>query len=588
MQRYTAPLNEIRYVLKALDYDQEVASLKPFQDFDLEMAMAIAETVAKICQDQLLPLNRVGDEEGLKFNPEDGSVTLPDGFREAYQTLVENGLMGLTGPAKYGAAGAPETLGIVFSEILTATNKSFSMAPGLTMGLVDALNHHASEEQKEEYLPKLVTGEWTGTMCLTEPQCGTDLGLISSKAVPQDDGSFKLTGTKIWITFGEHNLTDNILHFVLARTPDAPEGIRGISAFVVPKLLDDGSRNGIFCTGLEEKMGIHASPTCVMTMEDATGYMIGEPNKGMRSMFTMMNMARLYVGIEGIGLSEIAYQTALAFAKERRQGRSLNQERQETEEKADTILVHPDVRRMLLNVKVTTQALRVLAAMVGVEVEKSRHHEDEKVRQDADDFVQLMTPLIKSYGTERGFQNISEAMQVCGGAGYTTDWDIEQYMRDERIAMIYEGTNHIQALDLVGRKLALHGGRLLQTFQARAMGELQKCTAHEELNELCGEFQKAAGRLMEVTMMLAQKGPSDPEVAAAVASNYLNLFALTAMGYAWMRLARYAIESEASDVETRLKSARYFAQMILPETGLYKKLCEADKAVMMDFDEEEF
>ncbi len=588
MQRYTAPLNEIRYVLKALDYDQEVASLKPFQDFDLEMAMAIAETVAKICQDQLLPLNRVGDEEGLKFNPEDGSVTLPDGFREAYQTLVENGLMGLTGPAKYGAAGAPETLGIVFSEILTATNKSFSMAPGLTMGLVDALNHHASEEQKEEYLPKLVTGEWTGTMCLTEPQCGTDLGLISSKAVPQDDGSFKLTGTKIWITFGEHNLTDNILHFVLARTPDAPEGIRGISAFVVPKLLDDGSRNGIFCTGLEEKMGIHASPTCVMTMEDATGYMIGEPNKGMRSMFTMMNMARLYVGIEGIGLSEIAYQTALAFAKERRQGRSLNQERQETEEKADTILVHPDVRRMLLNVKVTTQALRVLAAMVGVEVEKSRHHEDEKVRQDADDFVQLMTPLIKSYGTERGFQNISEAMQVCGGAGYTTDWDIEQYMRDERIAMIYEGTNHIQALDLVGRKLALHGGRLLQTFQARAMGELQKCTAHDELNELCGEFQKAAGRLMEVTMMLAQKGPSDPEVAAAVASNYLNLFALTAMGYAWMRLARYAIESEASDVETRLKSARYFAQMILPETGLYKKLCEADKAVMMDFDEEEF
>lgn len=588
MQYYNPPLNEIRFLLEALDYDKEVAALEPFESFDLETSMAIADTVAKICVDKLLPLNKVGDEEGLKYDPETGDVTLPDGFREAYQILVENGLMGLTGPVEYGAAGAPETLGVVFSEILTATNKSFSMAPGLTMGLVDALAHHATEEQKEKYLSKLVTGEWTGTMCLTEPQCGTDLGLVSTKAEPQEDGSYKISGTKIWITFGDHNLTDNIIHFVLARLPDAPEGIKGISTFIVPKVLDDGTKNGVMCTGLEHKMGIHASPTCVITMEDATGYMVGEPNKGMRAMFTMMNMARLYVGIEGIGLSEIAYQTALAFCKDRRQGRSLNKERREMDAPADNILVHPDVRRLLLNIKSTTQAMRMLACMVGVDAEKARHHEDEQVRQDADDFVQLMTPIIKSYGTERGFQNISDAMQVCGGSGYTTDWNIEQYMRDERIAMIYEGTNHIQSLDLVGRKLALHNGRLLQTFQKRAMAEAEACAGHEELSPLVGAFQKAAGRLMEATMNLAQVGMKDPESAAAMASNYLNLFALTALGYAWMKMARYAIESDADDKATRIKTATFFAEYILPETGLYKRLCDAGKAPIMAFDESEF
>lgn len=589
MQYYNPPLNEIRFVLEALDYNNQVATLAPYKDtFDLETVMAVAETVAQICVDKLLPLNRVGDEEGLKYDPETGDVSLPDGFREAYQTLVENGLMGLTGPAEYGAAGAPEVLGVIFSEIITAVNKSFSMAPGLTMGLVEALEAHASEEQKAQYLGKLVTGEWTGTMCLTEPQCGTDLGLVSTKAEPQDDGSYKLSGTKIWITFGEHNLTDNIIHLVLARLPDAPEGTRGISTFIVPKVLEDGTRNNIKCTGLEEKMGIHASPTCVITMEEATGYLVGEPNKGMHSMFTMMNMARLYVGIEGIGLGEIAYQTALAFAKDRRQGRSLNKERREMDKPADNILVHPDVRRMFLNIKSTNQALRMLAVEVGVEAEKAHHHEDEKVREESDDFVQLMTPIIKSYGTERGFQNISDAMQICGGSGYTTDWNIEQYMRDERIGMIYEGTNHIQALDLVGRKLAMKNGRLLQNFQQRAMAEAAACGEHEELATLVGAFQKAAGRLMEATMNLAQKGMQDPESAAAVASNYLNLFALTALGYSWMKMARFAIESDAADKATRIKTANYFAEMILPETGLLKKLCEVGKDPIMAFEESEF
>ncbi len=588
MQYYKPPIQEIRYVFEALGFEEEVTSLEKFRDFDLETSMAIVETMANIGVEKLLPLNRVGDEEGLEFNPETQEVHLPEGFREAYQTLVENGVMGLTGPTEYGAAGAPEPLGICFSEIATSCNKSFSMCPGLNLGLADALDHHATKEQKDQYLEKLITGEWTGTMALTEPQCGTDLGLMTTKADPNDDGSFSVSGTKIWITFGEHNLTDNIIHFVLARLPDAPKGTRGISAFVVPKVLEDGTRNEVWCTGLEEKMGIHASPTCVMSFEGAKGFLVGEPHKGMRAMFTLMNMARLYVGVEGVGLGEISYQTALAFAKERRQGRSLDREKRQKEEAADTILVHPDVRRLLLNVKSTTQALRALGLSVGIEVEKSRHHPDEEVRKEAKDYVDLMTPLMKSYGTERGFQNISDAMQVCGGAGYTRDWNIEQYMRDERIAMIYEGTNHVQALDLIGRKLPKDNGRLLRNFQSRIMTELEACKEYEELKTLVEAVEKAAGRLAQVTMNVASVAMGDPEEGAAVASNYLNLFALTALGYAWLRLARYAVENDTDDRDTRVKTATYFAEMVLPETGLYKKLCEVGKAPMMAFSADEF
>ncbi len=588
MQYYNPPLKEIRFVMEALQFQEKVTSLAPYENFDLETSMAIIETTATICVDKLLPLNRLGDEEGLTFDPETGDVSLPDGFREAYQTVVQNGLMGLTGPVEYGGAGAPEALGIIFTELATACNKSFSMCPGLNLGLADALAHHSSEEQKKQYLPQLISGEWTGTMCLTEPQCGTDLRLIRSKAEPREDGSYSLSGTKIWITFGEHNLTDNIIHFVLARLPGAPEGTRGISAFIVPKILADGTRNDIKCTGLEEKLGIHASPTCVMTMEGATGFLVGEKNKGMRAMFTLMNMARLYVGVEGIGLSEISYQTALAFAKERRQGRSLNKDLREPEEEADNILVHPDVRRLLLNIQSTIQPMRGLAIEVAIEAERARHHEDEAVREEADDFVELMTPVIKSYFTERGFQNISDAMQVCGGAGYTKDWNIEQYMRDERIAMIYEGTNHVQALDLIGRKLPRKGGRLLQNFQKRVMAEIAACSEHQELASFIEAYQKAGGRLAAVTMNLAATGADDPEGAAAVASNYLNLFALNALGYSWLRLARHAIESDASDKSTRLKLADYFAQVVLPETGLYKKLCEVGKDPIMAFSADEF
>ncbi len=587
MQYYSPPVKEIRFVLEALDYEGEVCSMERFEFFDLETSMSIVQTMADIAVDELLPLNRKGDEEGLEFKPETNEVFLPEGFREAYQTLVKSGFMGLTGPSDYGGQAAPEALGICFTELATATNKSFSMCPGLNLGLADALDHHASEEQKEKYLPKLISGEWTGTMALTEPQCGTDLGLITTKADPNEDGTYSLKGTKIWITFGEHNLADNIIHFVLARLPDAPEGTKGISAFIVPKILDDGTRNEVYCTGLEHKMGIHASPTCVMSFEGAEGYLVGEPHKGMRAMFTLMNMARLYVGVEGVGLGEISYQTALAFAKDRRQGRSLDRDKREMDESADNILVHPDVRRMLLNIKSTTEALRALGISVGIEVEKARHHEDEEVAKKAQAYVDLMTPIIKSYGTERGFENISDAMQVCGGSGYTTDWNIEQYMRDERIAMLYEGTNHVQALDLVGRKLPMDNGRILMNFQQMAMAELEACKEHDELETLTSAFEKASGRLMEATMDLQAKAMEDREQAAAMASNYLNLFALVAMGYAWLKMVRYAVEEDTDNRATKIKTANYFAEMILPESGLYKKLCSVGKGPMMDFDPEE-
>ncbi len=589
MQYYKPPINDMMHCLRAFGYGERVHPLDAFKDFDESTVEMMLESSAKICTEELLPLNKPGDEQGLEWDPETGAVTTPDGFREAYQKLVENGLIGLTGPVEYGGSGGPEVLSVLYSEMATATNKSFSMCPGLTRGLIDALKAHGSEEQKDKYLTKLVTGEWSGTMCLTEPQSGTDLGLIRTKAEPQEDGSYSLTGTKIWITFGEHDLTDNIIHFVLARQPDAPEGIKGISAFLVPKVVD-GERNAIKCTGLEHKMGIHASPTCVMDMEGATGYLVGTPHKGMRSMFVMMNAARLHVGVEGIGLGEIAYQTSLAFAKDRRQSRSLDPDKQEQDAPADNILVHPDVRRMLLNVKTSTQALRGLATWLAVEYDVAHNHPDEDVRQEASDLVALLTPVIKSYGSERGFQNTSEAMQVTGGAGYTTDWNIEQYLRDVRIAMIYEGTNHIQALDLVGRKLPMKNGRLMQVFNARITEVIRAAKEDERLAEFVAPLKDISKKLGGVTMELAAKAMEDREIAGAIASPYLNLFAYTALAYVWVRRAKYALENEdtVANAESELKHARYFLTKVLPEHNSLLDIIESGKGNIMEFDVEEF
>lgn len=585
MQVYRAPVKEMRFLLEAFGYEQ-VSNLEPFKDYDLETAAALLEQASSFSTEKMLPTNGVGDVEGLKWDAETGAVTTPTGFKEVYAALRDNGFIGITGDPEYGGGGAPETLGIAMGEMSSSCNKSLAMCPGLTRGLIEALEAWGSDEQKQYYLPNLISGTWSGTMCLTEPQCGTDLGLVRTKAEPDGD-AYKVTGTKIWITFGEHDLTENIIHLVLARLPDAPEGIKGISTFLVPKFTADGKRNNVKCTGLEHKMGIKASPTCVIDMEEATGYLIGTPHKGMRTMFTMMNAARLHVGVEAISGAEIAYQTCLAFAKDRRQSRSLDKSKQDKSAPADNILVHPDVRRMVLNQKSTTEAMRGLAFWAAIQLDVSRHSTDEKAKQEASDLAALLTPIIKSYCTERGTANISEAIQVCGGSGYTTDWNIEQYYRDARITMIYEGTNHIQALDLVGRKLPMHNGRLVQLFAAKVTEMIRGSKEEPRMAEFIEPLKKISKILTEVTMELAGKGMADPEEVGAVASNYLNLFALTALGYVWCVQVKKALETDNAFNRAKLKTARYYFSNVLPEYESLVTLIRAGKAQMMAFDVEE-
>jgi len=588
MQTYKAPINDIKFNLESLGYDR-VAALPTFEDFDLETVMSMAEEAGIFCANEMLPRNSSGDQEGVKYDPETQEVTTPEGFKELWAKFRESGFAALSHPPEYEGHGAPLTLTFILSEFSTATNKSFAMCPGLTQGLVDAILHHGSEEQKREYLPKLISCEYTGTMCLTEPQCGTDLGLVTTKATAiEGSDAYTLTGTKIWITFGEHDLTENIMHLVLARLPGAPEGIKGISTFIVPKVLANGERNTIFCGGLEHKMGIHASPTCVMNLEEAEGYLIGEPNKGMKVMFTMMNAARLSVGIEGISLSDISYQTALAFAKERTQMRALDPAKRDPNAKADNILVHPDVRRMLLNVRASTEGMRALYLWVAIQNDLALNHADDKVREEASDIVTLFTPIVKSYCTERGFWNVSEAMQVCGGSGYTTDWCIEQYLRDMRIGMIYEGTNHIQALDLVGRKLPSKGGRAMRSFNERITQFIRDNKEDEAMQPFIAPIKEASKLLADITMnSLMSKAMGDPEEGGAVASNYLNLFALTTIAYLMGVQAKAALGREGRFYSTKLKTVHYFMHQILPEIHSLAAIIRKGKVHMMSFDIEE-
>jgi alkylation response protein AidB-like acyl-CoA dehydrogenase len=585
MQIYKTPTADMRFMLEAFDYDR-VHALEKYRDFDIDTAAAIVEQAANFATEVWLPLNRSGDRSGLVWDAATGAVTTPEGFKNAYAQMVQNGYSGITSPAEFGGTDAPLVIGSFFSEIWTATNKSLSMCPGLSSGLIEALERHGSDQLKEQYLAKLISGEWAGTMCLTEAHCGTDLGLLRTKAVPNGDG-YKITGTKIWITFGEHDLTENIVHLVLARLPGAPEGVKGISTFIVPKITLDGKPNNVRCTGLEHKMGIHASPTCVIDFEDATGYLVGEPHRGMRAMFTMMNGARLMVANEGIAFSEIAYQTALAYAKDRRQMRALDPAKRDPDHPADTILVHPDVRRMLLNVKSTLGAMRGLSTFVAVNIDVAQHHADAAVRQDAEDLVALLTPVVKSYFTERGFANVSEAMQVCGGAGYTVDWSIEQYLRDSRISMIYEGTNHIQALDLVGRKLPRNNGRAFGVFAKLATRVAADSMADERTAPLAEALISATELLTSATMELGAKATADPEEAGAGASNYLNVFALAALQLSWVKQVKYALDNDHPEATTKLKLARYFSAMVLPEQKAFAEIMRAGKQHMMAFDVDE-
>jgi alkylation response protein AidB-like acyl-CoA dehydrogenase len=586
--QYQAPANDLSFLLFDVLGVDKLHELEKYADATPDLITAVIEEAGKLASEVIQPTNQVGDRQGCQYNPETHDVTTPDGFKEAYAKFVEGGWTALDAPLEYGGQGLPHTLKFVVDEMMCSTNLSLGMYPGLTHGAISALHSHGSDELKNIYLEKLISGEWTGTMCLTEPQCGTDLGMIRTKAKPNDDGSYAIEGTKIWITGGEHDLVDNIVHLVLAKLPGAPDTTKGISLFVVPKVLpDSGKRNPAFCGGLEHKMGIKGSATCVMNFEGAKGWLVGEPNDGMRAMFTMMNEARLMVGMQGLGLAEMAYQESLGFARERLQSRSLSGPKN-SDGPADPIIVHPDVRRMLMRQKALNEGMRALALFTGQKLDLSVAHSDEAIRESSDDLVQLLTPVVKAFLTDEGYKNADTALQVLGGAGFTTDWPLEQLVRDGRIARIYEGTNGIQAMDLVGRKLSLKGGQLVRTLFGELTGYLKDNPDAPHREELKG----AVKALESATMWIAQNAPNDPEQAGAAATPYLRLMALTVIAYLWSRMAGVAqaqldkCEGNKPLLEGKRISARFYFEKILPEIGQLQKDIETGKDSMMALDDD--
>ncbi len=496
MATYTAPLRDLRFVYEELFDAEEITALEAYRDATPDLVSAIYEEGARLCQNELFPLNRSGDEEGCHF--ENGNVRTPEGFRSAYATYVDGGWGGLNCAPEFGGQGMPHSVNIALEEMLCSANLSFSTYPGLTRGVYRALRVFGSEAIKQLYLPRLVSGKWSGTMCLTEPHCGTDLGLLRTRAEPTKQDNYRITGTKIFITAGEHDLTENIVHLVLARLPDAPKGIKGISLFLVPKFVPDeqdepGVRNSVTCASIEHKMGIKASATCVMNLQEATGWLVGQPHRGMHAMFTMMNDARLGVGMQGLGIAEIAYQAAGAYAKERLQGRSITGTKQ-PDKPADPLIVHPDIRRILLTMRSFTEGARALTCWVARNLDFRDKAETEEARQAADDFVQLMTPIVKAFLTDYGFEVTNMGLQVHGGHGYIRETGVEQYVRDARITQIYEGANGIQALDLVGRKMPAHTGRYLRSFFHPVQRWIEEQSTNTELQPFVLSISKAFGR----------------------------------------------------------------------------------------------
>lgn len=570
MPNYTAPLKDYQFLINHFLELDNYADIEGFNEAR-ELVEPLLTESAKMCEEVLFPLNTVGDKQGLKY--EDGVVTTPDGFKEAYKQYVEGGWPTLTWPAEFGGQGMPEFLNMPMLEMVCSSNLSFGLTPGLTHGAISLLIKHGTEEMKHTYLPQMISGNWSGVMCLTEPVAGTDLGIIKTRAEPNADGSFSVTGTKIFISSGEQDMTENIIHLVLAKLPGAPAGAKGISLFLCPKFMVNadgtlGARNKFSCGSIEHKMGIHASPTCVMNYDGAVGYLVGEPHRGLPAMFTMMNAARLYVGVQGLGVAEAAYQNALAYTKERLQGRALTGAKF-PEKVADPITVHPDVRRMLYTMKSFIEAARALALWAAREADIAHRHPDAKVREAADDFVQLITPILKSSLTDGGFETASTAMQCFGGYGYIEEYGASQYLRDARIAMIYEGTNGIQALDLVGRKLPYDTGRYLSRF----FHPLDAFIAQNRDNPAMAEFTKPlkahAKYLQQATMWIGTMGMVNPNHAGAGAVEYQKMFSLVLFAFIWAKQAKLALELKDSDPEfynAKLATARFYFAKILPGT----------------------
>ena len=595
MPVYKAPVEEVLFLLNDVFHIERLANLPGFADASPDVVEAIFTEVGKFCEGVLAPLNRVGDRQGCRRG-QDGSVTTPEGFGQAYRQVVEGGWIGISVPQEFGGLGLPIALTQAVNEFMASANMAFAMYPGLTQGAIATLLTHGTAEQKSLYVPKMVAGDWTGTMNLTEPQCGTDLGLIRTKAVRQPDGSYKITGTKIFISAGEHDLAANIVHLVLARIEGAPEGTRGLSLFVVPKVIPNpdgtlGVRNAVSCGSIEEKMGIHGNATCVMNYDGATGWLVAQENHGLQAMFVMMNEARLGVGVQGLALSEVAYQNAAQYAKDRLQGRAITGVKF-ADKPADPIIVHPDVRRILMTIRAFNEAARALILWTAIKSDVAHRSDSAKDRDSADDHLGLLTPVIKGVLTDLGFANAVMAQQVLGGHGYVAEWGMEQFVRDARIPMIYEGANGIQALDLVGRKLGKDGGRAIMALFGEMQGYIKEQVADAAMKPLVEPLAKALGHLQQATMWFMQNAIAKPDNAGAGATDYMHLLGLVALGYMWCQIAAAAHRKLAEDnsgrMNAKLVMARFFMERMLPETATHLARIQSGAASLMELPAEAF
>jgi len=592
MPSYKAPLRDFDFVLNEVIKVQDVLPALPgYEEATQDIFSSYLEAAAQFCENELAPLNRQADEEGCNFDPATKSVTTPVGFKEAYKQFCELGFTALDCDPAYGGQGMPKSLSFPIIEMQCSANVAWSMYPGLSHGAYSAIHAHGTDEQKATYLPHLVDGSWTGTMCLTEPHCGTDLGLLKTKAEPNADGSYSITGTKIFISAGEHDLSDNIIHLVLARLPDAPKDVKGISLFIVPKFHADGSRNTVYCGSLEHKMGIKANATAVINLDGAKGYLIGEANKGLTCMFTMMNAARLGCGMQGLGIGEASFQGALAYARERLQMRAMAGAKF-PEKAADPIIVHPDVRRMLLTQKAYTEAGRALATFLALQLDIEEKHPDADARAEAGDLVALLTPVAKAFMTDNGYTAANLGMQVFGGHGFIREWGMEQLVRDCRISQIYEGTNGIQAIDLLGRKVLLDQGQKLRKFTKQIHKFCQANEGNAQLAEFVAPLAKLLKDVGDITMGIGMAAMKDRDEAGAAATDYLRLVGHLTYAWLWARMAEvaYAKQDGASDdfYKAKIATARFYFAKLLPEVESLKASIKGGAKPLMALDDEQF